>query len=249
MAGKFLAGTNGVVTGAGVRLGRALALALADAGASVCVHYAHSLDDAKQTVRMIEQRGGRAVLVQADLQQGRAACHGLVRAACEALGPIDILVNSAAIFEPASLQEVDEDHFDRHLQLNLKGPLYLSQAFAAQLSASGDGAGHIVNIADWRALKPPPGHLAYTLTKAGIVALTKMLAQELAPRVRVNAIAPGAILPPPGAGPDYEREIARRIPLGRMGGLESVTSALLFLLANDFVTGEVLCVTGGEQLM
>ena len=242
-----LAGKNALVTGAGVRLGRALARALADCGAGVCVHYCHSAAQAEQTVVQIRKQGGRAEAVQADLQQGQSASHSLIASAKERLGSVDVLVNSAAIFEPSLLDSIDESSFDRHMQLNLKAPLFLSQAFLKQLAP--DRQGQIVNIVDWRALKPPTGHLSYTISKAGLVALTKLLARELAPRVRVNAIAPGAILPPAGAGPDYERRIVERIPLGRMGRVEEIAVALLYLLENDFVTGEVLCVTGGEELM
>jgi NAD(P)-dependent dehydrogenase (short-subunit alcohol dehydrogenase family) len=246
MAGNRLAGKNALVTGAGVRLGRAMAVALANAGAGVCVHYCHSAAAAEQTVATIREQGGQASAVRADLQQGQTAAHSLMASAHERLGPVDILVNSAAVFEPSLLTTIDDAHFDLHIQLNLKAPLFLSQAFAKQIRD--DRSGQIVNIVDWRAFKPPTGHMAYTISKAGLVTLTKILAQELSPRIRVNAIAPGAILPPAGAGADYEQRIIERIPLGRLGRLEEITAALLYLLDNDFVTGEVLCVTGGEEL-
>jgi len=246
-AGKRLAGKNTLVTGAGVRLGQALAFALAEAGASVGVHYCHSTAAAEQTVAKIRRQGGQAKAIHADLQQGSSAINALMTSAVRQLGPIDVLVNSAAIFEPALLSTIDESNFDRHLQLNLKAPLFLSQAFAEQLVEP--RTGQIINIVDWRALKPAPGHLAYTISKAGLVTLTRILAQELAPRIRVNAIAPGAILPPAGAGPEYEQRIVERIPLGRTGRLDEISAALLYLLENEFVTGEVLCVTGGEELV
>jgi pteridine reductase len=106
----------------------------------------------------------------------------------------------------------------------------------------------IVNIADWRGLKPLPGHFSYTLTKAALIAMTRILAIELAPDIRVNAVAPGSILPPPGAGPDYLEHLAKQVPLKRHGDPSDVTSAVLYLLRSDFVTGEVIAVTGGEQL-
>jgi pteridine reductase len=131
--------------------------------------------------------------------------------------------------------------------VNLKAPAFLCREFAARHQAGQPAA--IVNIADWRGLRPVPGHFSYTLTKAGLVALTQLLALELAPDIRVNAVAPGAILPPPGAGSDVLQRLAQQVPLKRHGGPADITEAILYLLRADFVTGEVLCVTGGEHLL
>lgn len=235
-----------IVTGGAVRVGRALVEALLQRGTRVVVHYGQSETAARELVDLARQNGREAVAVQADLAGGQAAARQLFAAAQRAFGTIDILINSAAIFEPAGLAETTEDQVQRHLRINLEAPLFLCQCFAESLPT--DRTGHIINIVDWRAERPPPGHLAYTLSKAGLVALTKMLAQELAPRIQVNAIAPGAILPPPGAGSDYEQRLRERVPLRRMGGTAAVVGAAAYLLESRFVTGEVLSVTGGEQL-
>ncbi|MGC9359119.1 MAG: SDR family oxidoreductase [Anaerolineae bacterium] len=240
-----LEGSVALVTGAAVRLGKALALGLAQAGVDVAVHYNRSIAPAQETVSEIRSLGRRAVAVQADLSDS-VAVQGLVSAVHEALGSIDILVNSAAIFERGTLETTTEELWDRHLAINLKAPFLLCQSFARQLQS--DRRGHILNIADWRALRPGKAFVAYTVAKAGLVALTKTLALGLAPQIQVNAIAPGAILPPPGKSDDALQRLVPRIPLGHTGSPEDIVEAALYLLRSDFVTGEVLDVTGGEHL-
>jgi len=240
-----LEGSVALVTGAAVRLGKALALGLAQAGVDVAVHYNRSIAPAQETVSEIRSLGRRAVAVQADLSDS-VAVKGLVSAVHETLGSIDILVNSAAIFERGTLESTTEELWDRHLAINLKAPFLLCQSFASQLEAG--RRGHIVNIADWRALRPGKAYVAYTAAKAGLVALTKTLALGLAPQIQVNAIAPGAILPPPGKSDDALQRLVPRIPLGHTGGPEDIVEAALYLLRSDFVSGEVLNVTGGEHL-
>jgi NAD(P)-dependent dehydrogenase (short-subunit alcohol dehydrogenase family) len=159
---------------------------------------------------------------------------------------VDILINSAAIFEESSVSSVTEDHWDRHFDVNLKAPFFLCQKFAQHLNP-GERA-QIVNIADWRGTRPGNDHPVYTLTKNALVAMTNSLALHLAPDIQVNAIAPGAILPPPGSNPSDLQQIAETIPLRRTGTAKEVTNALLYLLRSDFITGEVLHVTGGQQL-
>jgi pteridine reductase len=232
------------ITGGAVRLGRAISLALAGAGANVVLHYGHSADEADETRREMESRGAKVILVQANLLHPAEAAEAVFEAARSEFENVDILVNSAAIFEEGTLASTTESQWDRHFDINLKSPFFFCQAFARQLTAS---RGHIVNIADWRGSCPTVGHFAYSLTKAGIVAMTRQLALELAPRVQVNAIAPGAILPPPGHGPEYLERIAQNVPLRRVGSPRDITDGLLYLLQSDFVTGEVLHVTGGEQ--
>lgn len=242
----ILQGKAAIVTGGAVRLGRAISLALAEAGAAVCVHYGHSARDADEVAAFIVSRGGQATVVQADLQEPGAAAETIAAHAVGQFGRADILVNSAAIFEPGSLDSTTDEHWDRHFAINLKAPFFLSQSFVRRLAPSQEA--QIVNIVDWRALRPKPDHLAYTLTKSGLVTMTRILAQELAPTVRVNAIAPGAILPPPDMDRTTFDQLAGRIPLRRTGHPRDVVEALLFLLHCDFLTGEVLHVTGGEQL-
>jgi NAD(P)-dependent dehydrogenase (short-subunit alcohol dehydrogenase family) len=241
-----LSGKTAIVTGGGVRLGRAISLALAAAGMRVCVHFGHSCDEAAETVDRICTQGVKAIAVQADFCEPVSATQFVMQSALDEFGEVDVLINSAAIFEQAGLEGTDESLWDRHFDVNLKAPVFLCKEFARQFSAG--RRGHIVNISDWRATRPGTGYLAYTLTKSGLTTLTRMLAQELAPNVQVNAVAPGAILPPPGGDEAAFAKLAERIPLGRTGTVHDVTDAVLFLLQSDFITGEVLHISGGEQI-
>ncbi len=240
-----LEGRVALVTGSAVRLGKALALALAREGVRLAIHYNASAGPAEETVAEIEALGSQARAVQADLSQATQAA-SLVEGAARHFGRVDILVNSAAIFEPADLAHTGEVAWDRHFAINLKAPFFLSQAFAAHVGL--ERQAQIVNIADWRGRRPDPAYLAYSLTKAGVISLTTALALALAPNIRVNAIAPGAILPPPGKDRAYLDQLAQAIPLQRAGSPDDVARALIYLLRSDFVTGETLFVTGGEQL-
>ncbi len=191
-------------------------------------------------------RGGQAFAVGADLGVGRAAATHILEAACNEFGTVDLLVNNASIFEPGRLAETTPEEWQRHMEINLAAPLWLCQGFAEQVGAGATRS--IVNILDWRALRPPAGHLAYTVSKAGLACLTRMLALELAPSIRVNGIAPGAILPPPGATLESFAALEDNIPLQRTGGPVDVVQALLFLVQSEFITGEIIHVTGGQQL-
>ena len=241
-----LEGQVAIVTGGGVRLGRAIALALARAGMDVCVHARSSLDEAEHVCREIRQIGRRGTTVQADLASPETAARHIMQHAGRTLGPATVLINSAAIFEPDNLSTVTDELWQRQLCVNLQSPVWLSRELTGQLPA--DQAGCIINLADWRGERPVAGHLSYTVSKAGLIAATRVLAQELAPRVRVNAIAPGAILPPPAGSREDFDQLAEVIPLARTGTPDHVVQAVLYLLRNDFVTGEVLHVTGGQQL-
>ncbi|MBN1640503.1 MAG: SDR family oxidoreductase [Anaerolineae bacterium] len=235
-----------IVTGGAVRLGRAQALALGERGVRVVVHYGASAGPAEEVVRLIEASGSEAIAVQADLNAPHLA-PTLVDRAVRTFGHVDILVNSAAIFEQGDWDDTTEENWDRHFDINLKSPFFLTQAFARQVDS--DRRGHVINIADWRAVRPGTGHVAYTLTKAALVAMTESLAQALAPNIQVNAIAPGLILPPPGHGPEYMLRHAPTIPAQRTGAPLDIVRALLYLLDADFVTGQLLYVTGGEHLL
>lgn len=237
-------GLNAIVTGGAVRIGRAIAVQLAEAGVNVCIHYGHSQSAAEETLNELRTRGVRATSVSANFEQPCLAARHVMDQALQELGAIQILINSAAIFETGTVATTSEDQWDRHFAINLKAPFFLSQAFAAQ-----DGStGSIVNIIDWRGTQPVPGHLAYTLTKNALVGQTKLLAQELGPRIRVNAVAPGAILPPPGQGPEALTARAACNPLQRVGEPQDVARAVMYLLESPFVTGEIMHVSGGEQL-
>jgi pteridine reductase len=234
-----------LVTGAAVRIGRALALALAGRGATVAVHYGNASEAAAETVADIHDFGGSAVAFQADLRN-ISQSDGLITQAVERLGKLDILVNSAAVYDKAELAETTEPLWDEQFAVNLKAPFFLARAFARHVGT--ERTGQIINIADWRAVRPDPQSIAYSLTKAGIVAMTNGLAMDLAPNIRVNAIAPGSILPPLGQNEAYLEEIGRRTPLQMHGSTEDLAQALLYLVSAKFVTGQVLFVDGGEHL-
>jgi pteridine reductase len=240
-----LDGKVAIVTGGAVRLGRALSLALAEQGVRVGVHYGSSAGPAEAVVGQIKAMGSDATAIQADLSQTGEARSVVERTAAH-LGRVDILVNSAAIFEPGNWDDTTEANWDRHFAINLKSPFFLSQAFAAQVGR--ERAGHIVNIADWRGARPGPDHVAYTLTKAAVIAMTKSLALALAPNIQVNAIAPGLILPPPGRDQAFLESKAHQVPAQRVGSPNEIAKAMIFLLRSDFVTGDLILVTGGEHL-
>ncbi len=240
-----LRGKVALVTGGARRLGRAFVLALADAGMDVAVHYGHAAAAADETVAQARRRGVRAMSFQADLQDAEAA-RQLVHAVAENLGLPQVLVNSAAIFEPGTLRDTSLENWSRHFRINLRAPFLLMQEFAHLL---GDRPGKVVNISDWRAVYPGQRYLAYTLSKAALLTLTQMAARELAPHVQVNALALGAVLPPPGEDETYLERLVRRMPARRPARVDEVTDALLFLLHNDYITVEILFVDGGAHLV
>lgn len=240
-----LEGKVALVTGGAVRLGKGLALALAKEGVRPVIHYGSSAGPARQTVAEIEALGSTGLALQADLSRsGEAAT--IVERAVAHFGQVDILVNSAAIFEPGNWDDTTEADWDRHFAINLKSPFFLSQAFARHVGQ--ERPGHIVNIADWRGVRPGTDHVAYTLTKAALIAMTKSLALALAPNIQVNGIAPGLILPPPGKDQAYLERKAGQIPARRVGSPDEIARTMIFLLRSDFVTGDLIFVTGGEHL-
>jgi pteridine reductase len=240
-----LRGRTAIVTGGAVRLGRQLALALAERGVRVGLHYGTSEDAARVTADEINQLGSEALLINADLRDLREL-RAIVARTAEHFGQVDILVNNAGVFEPGDVADTTAENWDKHFDINLKAPFFLSQVFAAHLGK--DRQAHIVNIADWRGTHPDGHHIAYTLAKAALVSMTRSLALALAPQIQVNAIAPGAILPPPGKDESYLDQLAQHIPLRRHGSPLAVARAMLYLLESDFVTGEVIHVTGGQEL-
>lgn len=239
-----LRGRTALVTGAAKRLGRAFALALADSGADVILHYGRSAAEAEKTAEEARAKGVKAWTLQADLANVEASGR-LVREAVDRTAAPDLLVNSASIFKPGTLADTTRENWTEHLDVNLRAPFLLMQEFAR---ATGDRPAKIVNIADWRALHPGRAYLAYTVSKAGLLTLTQIAARELAPRVQVNALALGAVLPPPGGEAELAR-VVKKVPAGRPARIEEVTDALLFLLRNDFLTGETLFLDGGAHLV
>lgn len=240
-----LLGQTAVITGGAKRIGREIGRQLASAGVNICVHYGTSEAEAQEAVAEFQNLGVHATMVSADLNKPFEAADKIFRTAINEIGRVSILVNSAAIFESGTLQTTNEENWDRHLNINLKSPFTLTRAFAEQLSAQ---QGHVINIVDWRGTCPVPGHLAYSIAKAGLVAQTKILAQELGPQIRVNGVAPGAILPAPGESrADFDEKSVLN-PLKITGGPEDIAEAVLYFLKSKFVTGEILCITGGQQL-
>lgn len=238
-----LTGKNALITGAGRRLGRAFAEGLSADGVNLIVHYGHSSKGAEDVVQTAQDLGVEAQSIQADLND-RSSVKELFQESVNVLGSIDILVNNAAIFEPIDLAHTSLDVWDRHININLTAPFLLSQAFVAQ-----GKKGDIINILDWRALRPGADHFAYTIAKAGLAALTQSLAQAAAPDVRVNGLALGAILPPPEAD-DYDDEVIRDVPAARWGSAEETTQALIMLLTSPgYITGEIIHLDGGRHLV
>ena len=225
-------------------MGRAIVLGLADAGADIVLHYGGSAAEARETAADAAARGARVEIVQADLADSEAGAALLAAAA--GLAPIRVLVNSAAAFPEDSLAGVTAEQWARTLAVNLRAPVLVTQAFAAALPDGAEGA--VVNVTDWRTARPYRDHFSYTVAKGGIDTFTLAAAEALAPRIRVNGVALGAILPPPGKDSAYLKELARQIPVERVGGTEPVVDAVLFLLRNDFVTGEIVRLDGGAHL-
>lgn len=233
-----------LITGAAIRVGRAMALAAADAGANIFLHYASSQAAAQETQAAIQAKGRHAHLLQADLNDHDQTVQLIQRAA--QIHPIHALVNNASIFEPLTWQDTTPRDWQRNMQINLTAPFFLSQAFTRQLPA--DVTGRIVNMLDWRALRPAADHLPYTISKAGLAALTRSLAAALAPRVLVNGLALGAVLPP-SDGADTEG-ILRNVPARRWADLDEICQALLFLLDGpEYITGEIIHLDGGRHII
>lgn len=234
-----------LVTGGARRIGRALALGLAARGVDVAVHYHRSEQEAHTCLAEIEALGRRAVALQGDLADPDVPAR-LIQDACQALGGVEILINSAARFEWGPLDAATPESLARQMAVNAAAPLLLCQHYARQLAP--DQRGHILNLIDWRAERPGVMYVAYTMSKAALLALTRSLALALAPQVQVNAIAPGHVLAPDGDEGAYEARVRERIPLARIGTPDEVVKAALYALQSDFLTGEVIHVTGGEHL-
>jgi 3-oxoacyl-[acyl-carrier protein] reductase/pteridine reductase len=238
-------GKTALITGGAHRVGKAITMTLARAGANVVVNYYSSDAAARETVAEAQALGVGALAVQADvgeLDQARA----LVASAADRFGGVDILVNSASIWQRTPMPMGDFDGWHRVLGVLLNGSMYLADAVAPMMQERGEGA--MVNIVDLSAWKPFAGFIAHSVGKAGLLALTRQLALELAPCVNVNAVAPGPVLPPPGYSEERIARVASRTLKGRWGAAQDVADAVRFLVEADYITGEVLVVDGGERL-
>ncbi|OGO65566.1 MAG: hypothetical protein A2Z45_10415 [Chloroflexi bacterium RBG_19FT_COMBO_55_16] len=239
-----LQGKTVLITGGAMRVGRALTLAVARNGADVIIHYNHSQEQAKELQVEIQATGRTAHLLQADLSNPRRAAQLVTRALT--FGPLFALVNNAALFEPLNLTNTNLENWECHLRINLTAPFLLSQAFARTIRPGEEG--RIVNILDWRALRPGADHLPYTISKAGLAALTRSLAIALAPHVTVNGLALGAILPP--SDQSAAEDILDQVPSARWANLNELGQALLFLLVGPaYITGEIIHLDGGRHLI
>jgi pteridine reductase len=239
-----LDGRVALVTGAGTRVGRVIALALGKAGMRVGVHYAGSQKGARQTADEIIAGGGDARTLPGDLTDPATAPR-LVEHTAKVFGSLDVLVNSAAVMLRTPVGEVLVEDWDAMFALNLRAPFFLSQSAAR---AMGERGGAIVNIADLAAFETWRNYVPHAITKAGIVQMTRGLAHALAPRIRVNAIAPGPVLLPEGWTAEQTEKLVSTTPLRRIGTPEDVAQAVLYLLGADYVTGETIIVDGGRHV-
>ncbi len=243
MPERPLRNQTALVTGGAKRIGRAIALALGEAGARVVVNYRTSEADAQATAKDIERQGSEALAVQADVSRP-AEIRRLVAAAEERFGGVDLLVNNAGLFDRGEWDKVTEADWDRFLDTNLKAQFFCAQAVAGGMKRR--GRGKIVNLASLGGLRVWPGYIPYGVSKAGVIHLTRLLARALGPEIQVNAVAPGTIQFEPEQ-PDAN--YARRAPLRRTGTGEDIAGAVLFLCTRaEFITGQVLVVDGGYSL-
>jgi NAD(P)-dependent dehydrogenase (short-subunit alcohol dehydrogenase family) len=234
-----------LVTGAGKRIGRAVALALAEEGYDVAIHYSRSRDDAEAVAAAIEKKGRRAVALAADLAR-EAETAALLPAASAALGPVTCLVNNASVFERDEALTVTRASWDAHIETNLRAPFVLMQEFARHLPETGPGA--IINLLDERVWNLTPHFVSYTLSKAGLWTLTQVMALALAPRIRVNAIGPGPTLPSPRQSAEQFARQQASVPLQRGATPEEIAAATRFILGAAAMTGQMIALDGGQHL-
>jgi pteridine reductase len=240
-----LRGRVALVTGAGRRLGRAMASALAERGMVIAIHHHASSAGARELRDEVVKAGGRAACFGADLTDPKAA-RNLPERVVKELGGLDVLVNSAAVMHRLRFDETTPEQWDAIFDLNLRSVFFCTQGAAPALRAA---RGKVVNLADLSGIQPWPGFAAHSISKAGVIMLTRVMARSLAPEVTVNAIAPGAVLVPEEYDAEERERLARSTPLRRLGSPSDAVSALLYLLeGGDFVTGEVLVVDGGRHL-
>jgi pteridine reductase len=237
-----LAGRTALVTGAGKRIGRAIALTLAENGVHVAVHYNQSAPEALALCEEIRRLGVSAWPIQGDLMDARQT-EAIFREAVAQAGPLDILVNNASIFDRDTLWEATEESITKNFRIHVVAPLILSRELAKQGRAA-----HIINLLDTRVAVYDREHASYDISKSGLLTLTYMLALELGPNVAVNAVAPGSILPPPGQSEVYLMKLAHANPLSRIGSPMDIAEAALFLLRSRFITGQVIYVDGGIHM-
>ena len=233
-----------LVTGGAVRLGRAISLGLAEAGFDLVVHYRASVGPARDLAEKVAALGREAVLADGDLREEDAAA-STVQVAWETFGRLDLVVNSAASFRRGSLLDHDAEEWDAVMDLNVRAPHLVVRAAAPMLRES---RGSVINILDLSAFQPWTRHPAHAVSKAALAHLTRVQARALAPEIRVNAVAPGAVLPPEGEAPEHLEKLRDMTPLGHLGDPEDVVGAVRYLADASYVTGQILAVDGGRLL-
>jgi pteridine reductase len=241
-----LAGKSALVTGGGVRVGRAISLALAAAGADVAIHYRSSRSEAESAADKIRAAGRRAEIVEGDLARPED-CRRVIRDSIAALGSLDFLVHSAANFHRASLEETDESLWDSSMNVNARAGFLLAREAAPALQSR---RGRIVLVSDFLAESPERNYFAHSVSKAAVEGLVRALAIALAPDVAVNGVAPGTVLPPEGTSAEEAERLARRLPAKRIGSADDVATTVVFLCAGPaFLTGQVIRVDGGRSIV
>ena len=233
-----------LVTGAGRRVGQAIALALGAKGMKVAVHYNGSASGAEETVAQLRAEGATGEVFQADLSTADGP-RQLIDAVVRSFGGIDVLVNSAAVMERTPFGEVSVEQWDAMMAINLRAPFFVTQAAAPHLKQSG---GAVVNIADLAAYETWPAYIPHGISKSGVVHMTRSLARVLAPEVRVNGVAPGTVLLPEDWDKAADERLRQTTPLARTGTPEDVSATVIFLLESDYITGETVIVDGGRHV-
>lgn len=238
---------NALITGAGKRIGRAIALHLAKDGWNIAIHYRNSADEAEELQGKVEALGVKAVTIQADLEDAKQT-EALFHESANQLGAIHCLVNNASLFEPDSIENVSDESFHQHINANLYAPLILTREMAKQRETHADFQGHIINIVDQRVLNLRPDFVSYTLSKSALWTLTQTSAMDLAPHVRVNAIGPGPTLPNSRQSLELFEKQLQGIPLQKGPCPDEIAEGVLFLINSSSITGEFIAMDGGQHL-
>lgn len=242
MAELPLSGQVALVTGAAKRIGRSIALRLAEEGANIVVNYHHSADEARLVTEAIREVGRRSLMVRADVGQS-SQVRALFDAVDREFGRLDILVNNAGVYFEVPFESLTEEQWDSTLNANLKSQYLCAQAALPLMRRA--GRGRIVNLSSIGAFQPKPSHVHYCVSKAGVVMMTRCLARALGPAITVNSVAPGKIQFP---GEEIDQGYVRRTPLAKVGNGDDIADAVLFLVRAEFITGQVILVDGGRML-
>jgi len=238
-----LSGSNALITGAAKRIGREIAISLAEKGVNILIHYRSSNEEAEELKGKLRGLGVKAISLQADLKKN-SDLEGLISRAKSKVDRLDYLVNNAAVFPPGSLNELEFEELVDNVRINAWAPFYLARSFV-ELSE----CGKVVNLLDTRVAGYDWDHAGYYFSKILLARMTKMMAIKFAPEFTVNGVAPGLVIPPEGLGENYLKERTDRVPLKKHGEEEDVSRAIIYLLESNFVTGQIIYVDGGRNLL